>query len=79
MIFREFKESESSKICTTDVTKACGLPAHIFNSVRIAFGCRSLLATPVSHFCPASFYWYIRSSARDLLSFYVVGGGGGRK
>ena len=38
----------------------------------IAFWCRYLLAFPVSHFCPAFFYWYISSSVRDLLSFYVV-------
>ena len=38
------------------------------------FACTCLLhsATPVSHFCPAFFYWYISSSVRDLLSFYVV-------
>ena len=46
------KEEKKAEI---DVTKTCGLPAHIFNSVPIAFRCRSLLATPVSHFCPAFF------------------------
>ena len=36
------KESESRNVkeekkCRTDVTKMCGLPAHIFNSVLIAY------------------------------------------
>ena len=41
--------------CSTDVTKTCDFPARIFNSVLIAFQSRSLLATRVSHFCPAFF------------------------
>ena len=73
-IFWEFKESESRNVeeeKDAEQTKTCGLLAHVINSVLIAFWCRSLLATPVSHFCPAS-YWYISSSVRVLLSFYVV-------
>ena len=54
------------------MTKTCGLPAHIFNSVLFCilmqiFACYSGWAISVP-----LFYWYISSSVRDLSSFYVV-------
>ena len=66
------KEEKNAEI---DVTKTCGVPAPIFNSVLIAFRCRSLLATPVSHFCLAVLLVHKFVSQRLIVIFRYCAGG----